>query len=385
MSKRLPLVLVAALATAAVFVGAGCRGEHVPGPGPETVGGAPAGPPRHVETVQVNTGYPTAAFVRAFYAESKDRIVVTFGTGDYTKVTMGVPGGCVGAGMGYVYREYDTDMNETGDTGYFVDFSGSCAAGDSASVMVGDDYYFLGGAMGGPGLWRLRRFDSSWNETGIVDIRLEQRTEAMNDQMLAFAGGQLIASSLYVKDGVGTGPLDQRKTDPTKGEATFQKIVTTDLEPAGERVLDDVPHINGSSLVEVDGVYNLVTSRAFFGDLLVLRYDREWNFLGEKKLADRGQWAQGAVYDNGRYYVVYIDTSVKGANNVVLGVYDKNWDLVSSTPVTAYSPESLMGAGRPSIMKHGNRLYVSYDVESFSPQRREENKDWQGYIAIYET
>lgn len=150
-------------------------------------------------------------------------------------------------------------------------------------------------------------------------------------------------------------------------------------------MLDDVPHINGSSLVEVDGVYNLVTSRAFFGDLLVLRYDREWNFLGEKKLADRGQWAQGAVYDNGRYYVVYIDTSVKGANNVVLGVYDKNWDLVSSTPVTAYSPESLMGAGRPSIMKHGNRLYVSYDVESFSPQRREENKDWQGYIAIYET
>ncbi|MBE7520600.1 MAG: hypothetical protein HS107_15295 [Thermoflexaceae bacterium] len=384
MSRGLQLALAIALATASVLVAAGCRDQDLPTPGAETTGGAPAGPPRHMETVQVNEGYPTAAFVRTFYVESKDRVVVTFGTGDYTKVAMGLPGGCPDARMGYAYREFTTDMKDTGDTGYFVEFSGSCAAGDSASVMVGDDYYFLGGAMGGPGLWRLRRFDSRWRETGSVDIKLDQRTEAMNDQMLAFAGGQLIASSLHVEGGIGTGPLDQRKTDPTKGEGTFQKIVTTDLELAGERVLDDSPHINGSSLVEVDGIYNLVTSRAFFGEVLVLQYDREWNFLGEKKLAEWGQWVQGALYDNGRFYIVYVDTSVKGAANIVLGVYDSDWDLVSSTPVTTYAPDSLKGAGRPSVMKHGNRLYVSYDVESFSPQRREENKDWQGYVAIFE-
>ncbi len=384
MSRVAALALVAALCAGVAVAATGCKDGTIPGADLGQGGSEPAGPPKLVETVQVNDGYATAAFVRAFYVESKDRIVVTFGTGDYTKVKMGQPGGCAEAHMGYVYREFTTDMKDTGKTGYFVDFPQSCAAGDSASVMIGDNYYFLGGAMGGPGIWRLRRFDANWRETGSVDIKLDQQTEAMNDQMLAYAGGQLIASSLYVEGGIGTGPLDQRKTDPTKGEATFQKLVTKDLKLAGERVLDDVPHINGSSLVEVDGVYNLVTSRAFFGELLVLRYDREWNFLGEKKLADWGQWAQGAVYDNGRFYVAYIDTSVKGASNVVLGEYDKNWDLVSSTPVTNFEPESHKGAGRPSVMKHGNRLYVSYDVESFTPRERAENKDWQGYVAIFE-
>lgn len=378
------LALAGALALGAAAVAAGCRDGSVPGANVGPGGSEPAGPPRLVETVKVNEGYATAAFVRAFWSESKGRIVVTFGTGDYTKVQQGLPGGCAEARMGYAYREFTAEMEDAGTTGYFVDFPQSCAAGDSASVMVGDDYYFLGGAMGGPGVWRLRRFDANWQETGSVDIRLDEPTEAMNDQMLAYAGGQLIASSLYVEGGIGAGPLDQRKTDPTKGEATFQKLVTKDLKLAGERVLDDVPHINGSSLVEVDGVYNLVTSRAFFGELLVLRYDREWNFLQEKQLADWGQWAQGAIYDNGRYYVTYIDTSVKGASNVVLGVYDKNWDLVSSTPVTSYGPESHKGAGRPSLMKHGNRLYVSYDVESFTPRERAENKDWQGYVTVFE-
>ncbi len=384
MSRVASLALVAALCAAVAVAAVGCKDGTLPVADPGDGEDAAGGTPRLVETVQVNDGYATAAFVRAFYVESKDRIVVTFGTGDYTKVQMGKPGGCSEAHMGYVYREFTTGMKDTGESGYFVDFAQSCAAGDSASVMIGDDYYFLGGAMGGPGIWRLRRFDANWRETGSVDIKLDQQTEAMNDQMLAYAGGDLIASSLYVEGGIGTGPLDQRKTDPTKGEATFQKLVTKDLKLAGERVLDDVPHINGSSLVEVDGVYNLVTSRAFFGELLVLQYDREWNFLGEKKLADWGQWAQGTVYDNGRFYVAYIDTSVKGASNVVLGEYDKNWDLVSSTPVTNYGPESHKGAGRPSVMKHGNRLYVSYDVESFNPQGRVENKDWQGYVAIFE-
>ncbi len=372
------------LGIGAIGVLGGCT--EIGQPAGSLTGGSsePAVAPRLVETVKVNEGYPTAAFIRAFYVEATDRIAVTFGTGDYTKVKMGQPGGCQDAHMGYAYREFTAEMKDTGKTGYFAEFPVSCAAGDAASVMAGGSYYFLGGANSGPGTWKLRRFDSNWRQTGTVDVKLDERTEAMNDQMLAYAGGQLIAGSLYVKDGIGSGPLDQKKTDPTKGEATFQKLFTLDLKPAGARVLDDTPHINGSSLVEANGVYNLVTSRAFFGDLIVLQYDKNWKFSGEKKLAEMGQWSQGAVYEDGRFYVAYVDVSVKGASNIALGVYDRDWNLLSTTAVTSFGPEELKGGGRPSVMKHGNHLYVSYDVMSFSGRERAENKDWQGYVAIYE-
>ena len=157
----------------------------------------------------------------------------------------------------------------------------------------------------------------------------------------------------------------------------------SDLGLVDEFDLDDVEHINGSSLVFVDEVYHFVTSTAYFGDLIVMQYDEDWNFLESKTLYENAQWPQGTVYDEERelFYVAYLE-NVQGSmgrdSNTKLGVFDKNWETVEVIDVTNYSDENYMMAGRPSVMMHDEKLYVSYDVSS------SEGFDWECWVSVYE-
>jgi hypothetical protein len=40
--------------------------------------------------------------------------------------------------------------------------------------------------------------------------------------------------------------------------------------------------------------------------------------------------------------------------------------------------------GRPWVIRHGNLLYVSYDVDTVNMTTREEEKKWQAYVTIFE-
>jgi hypothetical protein len=193
----------------------------------------------------------------------------------------------------------------------------------------------------------------------------------------------LDASSIYDADGQGS--LDQKKQDPTIGEATHHRFFTTDLESLEYRVLSDIPHINGSSMVYVDSIYYMVTSTAFFGDLVVMKYDEDWNYLGSKVLAQRGNWSMSTVYDeeSARFYVSYMDTSKNATSNVRLAVFDTEWNSLTDIAVTQYAERSFIQGGRPWVILNDGRAYVSYDVTTGNSQTLEQNKDWQCTVSMY--
>lgn len=331
------------------------------------------------------------AFCRVNYVEKTDDFFVSFG-GSSPIVPFDPEkdkyraGGAEG-GNGYSYKKYIKEFESTGENGVLIN-----KGGDAASVMA-EGYYFI--LTGGPKGWQITKMDpTTWETVKTVDIEIDAQHEATNDQMLAYANGFLIASSLWSGDNA-EGLLDQTKTDPTQGTGTHNHIFTTDLEPVDYFILDDTEHINGSYVVYVDGVYNYITSTAYFGKIIIMQYDEEWNYLGTKTTEEYGQWAQGAVYDaaSEKFYVAYIDLgeiidgkiSPQSSPNIALGIFDKDWNLLENVKVTDYKTrEENVATGRPSVIMQDSKLYVSYDVESFTPETHEENKDWQCTVKIYD-
>ena len=193
------------------------------------------------------------AFCRINYVPSADKFLVTFGGTSKEKRT-----------QGYGYKWYTTDMEFTGEVGLFED---RCT--DTASVMVDSTYYFL--TDGGKDIWALKKYDPiTWTLLEEVSMSRDPNKEPGNDFMLAYVNEMLNASGLYIADAESA--INQKDTDPYKGEATSHRFFTEELEFLESRVLSDTPHINASSMVFVDGIYNLVTSTAFFGDLICLLY-----------------------------------------------------------------------------------------------------------------
>ncbi|MBI4592269.1 hypothetical protein HY733_02365 [Candidatus Uhrbacteria bacterium] len=332
--------------------------------------------------------YTYGAFCRVNYVEETDDFFVSFGGStslvpfDPEKIANRA-GGAEG-GNGYSYKQYTSSFEYTGENGVL-----SNTGGDAASVMA-EGYYFI--LTGGPGGWLINKIDpSTWTVVKSASIALDKDTDAGNDQMLAYANGFLIASSVWSDVGEAR---NQGEADPTKGSGTHNHILTTDLEEIDSFILNDTSHINGSYVVYVDGVYHYITSTAFFGTLIIMQYDEEWNYLGTITTEEYGQWAQGAVYDSAseKFYVAYIDLgTVRNGKldprikpNIAIGVFDKNWSLLESVPVTDYTRDDTAATGRPSVILQDSILYVSYDVETSDPVTHEENKDWQCYVKMYE-
>jgi hypothetical protein len=131
---------------------------------------AQAGLFKFVRTVQVtpDATFSNGGFVRVNYVPATDRLVVTFATKAELHPQ---PGKCKGAG--HVYKEYTTDMQETGKSGTLVWITSggpdSCQAGDWGSVMVDNTFYLVGGNP-----WHLTKFDAAtWEKLAAIDIPLK--------------------------------------------------------------------------------------------------------------------------------------------------------------------------------------------------------------------
>lgn len=325
--------------------------------------------------------FSSGTFCRLYHDDTKDQFFAAFGTGQGQPNTGAYIGGGEG-GQGAAYLYLDSDLQPTSEAGYY-----RYGGGDLATNKIGNYLYHLtgtGGGVDGGTRWRLSKYDlASWSEVDYVDIDLTAEQGA-NDQMLAYANNQLFASSLYANNAHGADTSGE-KADPSIGASTHHRAITPELSVAEAFVLDDTLHANGSSLVFVDGVYQLVTTTAFFGDLMVLQYDEDWNYLGAKVLLADAQWPQGTVYDTAqeRYYVAYLAIKGGGQSETRLAAFTKDWELVSNTVVTEYG--NAFFAGRPSVLLHDGLLYVTYDKESRNEQTKELNKDWQCQLSVYET
>lgn len=326
-----------------------------------------------------NDNYSGGAFCRLYDLEDSDELLFTYGTGQGS--TPAADEDYVGGGeggQGSVYNHYTTDLEETGEHGYYT-----YGGGDLATTM-GDGYFYhlTGGTLG----WKLLKFDlSTWEEVDSLDIELDDDMGA-NDEMLSYTNGMLFASGVY-GDGANGADVEEAtegSADPTVGVATHNHSYTTDLTVVDEWILDDVLHNTGSSLVFVDGVYNYVSSTAFFGDLMVMQYDEDWNYLASKSLIEGAQWPQGTVYDeeSERFYVAYLSIEGAARSEVSLAVFDSDWELLSNTVVTDYGDDYF--GGRPSVMLHDGYAYVTYDKESRDAETKELQRDWQCQMSVYE-
>jgi hypothetical protein len=277
-------------------------------------------------------------------------------------------------------------MQETGQTGRIIWVPDACEAGDWGLVMV-DNTLYLVKMHGVPGQWsgwRMFKYDAvSWKALGEVDVPLDLPKEKDNDPMVAYVNGQLDLSGQY--DASGSPPLLEA------GAATHHQFFSTDLKPLGKKILADTPHITGSSMIYVDGIYYFVTANAFMGDLIVMRYDENWKYLGVKELVKTAHWSQGIAFDGERFYVAYLNTSQRTQPgflpvylNVRLAAFDRDWNLVDDVAVTNYAPSDNKQPGRPWVIVHQNRLYVSYDLDTVDPARHMELLQWQARVSIYE-
>jgi hypothetical protein len=343
--------------------------------------GQPTGQPglfKFIRTVQVtpDASFQTGSFARINYVPATDHFVVTFGTKASTQ-----PGACQGAG--YAYKEYTVGMQETGQAGQLIWYSDACEAGDSGSVMVDNVYYsaFVPQDPGHPYGWHLAKFDAvSWTMLAETYVTLESPSEGETDPTVAYFDGQLDISDQYNSSGIWQ-----------EGSASHHHFFSTDLQPLGEKILADTPHISGASMIDVEGVYYFVTANNFAGDLVVMKYDKDWMYLGVKALIKQAHWSQGVVFDGQRFYVAYMDTRQRSSPgflpvflNVHLAAFDRDWNLEDDVAVTNFTPSDNKQPGRPWVILHDNRWYVSYDLDTIDPTTREEQRKWQAYVSIYE-
>jgi hypothetical protein len=345
---------------------------------PALVGAEQPGLLKFIRTVQVapDAQFLTGCFARINYVPATDHFVVTFGTKASTE-----PGESLGAG--YAYKEYTVEMQETGKTGLLIWYPNSSEAGDSGSVMVNNTYYcaFVPQDGGGPYGWRVAKYDAiNWAMLTETSVAIEEPNEGPTDPMVAYINGQLDISDQYNPSGIWQ-----------LGSSTRHRFFSADLQPIGMMTLADTPHICGSSIIFVDGVYYFVSADSYTGDLVLMKYDSNWQYLGMKTLRQEAHWSQGMVFDGEYFYVAYLDTSQRTPQtffpvypNVHLAVFDRNWDLVHDRIVTNFTPSDNKMGGRPWVILHGNRLYVSYDVDTVDPTTQQEELKWAAYVSIYE-
>jgi signal peptidase I len=106
--------------------------------------------------------------------------------------------------------------------------------------------------------------------------------------MVALVNGTLDFSSVYLATGV-LPWVDE-------GAATHHEFFTPDLQFIEKKILSDTPHSIGTSMIFIDGIYYFVTATAVRGDVIVMKYDQDWNYLGMKELTKQGNWPEGVAF-----------------------------------------------------------------------------------------
>jgi len=329
---------------------------------------------KFMKTVQVTPvdNLVGGQFVRIGYVPGRDRIVATF------KARLGqAQGDCTGI-FALAYREYTLDMLETGKDNII-----NCYAGpDIGGLFSWDDYYYV--AMGHDNVnnvdgWFLARYNAvTW--TSLVEPFFYPLAagELPDDPMTALVNGQIDISS-HFKSANEMGP----------GQATHHQFFTPDLKFINKRVLSEIPHINLSSMIAINGVTNFITSTNLLGDLVVMRYDPNWNYLGMQTLKQQASAPEGVAFDGTRFYVTYVDvsscTTIPCYENIRLAAFDSNWSLLDDIAVTDFVPGDHKAPGRPSLTLWNNRIYVCYDQnENETFTESPETADIQVYVKIYD-
>jgi hypothetical protein len=322
-------------------------GTFLPPPPTPTQPVPPTGQPglfTLVKSVQVTPSgnYLNGDFLRIAYVPGRDRFVVTFNTRlSQTEGGCTAPQGTIPA---YAYKEYTADMVETGNAGVI-----SCHAMiDTGGLFVGNDFY-LASAERKDNVegWNVAKFNAvTWASSVDYFYPLTDSQAVGGDPMVAYVNGQVDISSVYGDN------------------ATHHNFFTTDLQFVSKRLFSDTPHFGFNSMITQGGVINFLSSQGALGDLIVMRYDPSWTYLGVKTLKEHAATPMGVAFDGNRFYVAYTDASQRTTGcmceNVHLAAFDTSWNLVDDIALTSLTLQDQMSAIHPSLAMKDNRLYVAY-------------------------
>ncbi len=310
----------------------------------------------------------TGDFCRVYYDSISNSVIVTYGG---TKI-----GGISGSpnDKEYVYRKYDTAFVYSNQTGVLPNFTG---ASDYAMVRLHSRYYHLTGAKDA---YQLTKFDNSFNFLNSVLISLLPNNSS-NDQLFNAVNNKLYFASLYDTSAAGDSP---------DVLARFF-VYDTLLNRIQDTILTDTTFMpTGGSIIYNNNKLHIVASDQFGSPrdhlpshMYAYQYSIDWQYSGRKSLDTSGQWSQGLIYDSGFYYVAYHTPGYHGVGDIAVGIYDSSWNLVHKEMITNYHANfDTVVAQRPYIMKLNNKLYISYDIETFSMGTY--NRDWQAVVAVYQ-
>ncbi len=306
----------------------------------------------------------TGAFVRTFYNTHYCRLDIFYGG---TAV-----GGENGAPNDSRYRimALDTLLNSISihDT---LPFAG---ASDYAITQGESDYYMLTGIPNG---YQITRFNADIQVTGSAQIKnLVFPQYRLNDQMMGFTHGRIVFSA---------------NKPGTSGDFSQGGFRIFEMDTALNLFRDQI--ITGTGLsVEGAGVCFANNSNYIVGNvdrpstqrpdniLYALQFDTNWVYQSKIVIDSPAMWPQSILYEEGKFYVVYQKQDDKRLMNIFLGIFDSLWQPVAIQPVSFYCQAvDSASAARPGILKRGNHIYISYDIESWGNKR-----DWQGVIRLYE-
>ncbi len=329
-----------------------------------------------IQTVQVTPDdqFLIGGFARIGYVPATDSFAVVFGTQFVHPEETGCPS------KGHAYKVYTLDMQPTGKSGAL-----NCGVADSGGVMVDNTYYDVtmhaeNGSFG----WRIIKYDAvTWKSLANIFYVVQSPQEGTGDPLVNYVNGQLDVASGYTEDG--------NPPPPDEGAASHHNFFSPALELLGKRRLSDTPHRSEGAMIYVDGVYSYVTSNSYLGDMIVMQYDKDWKYLGSKELRQQTHFSTGVVFDGQRFYVAFLDTSQREVGtmfpigtNTHLAAFDRDWNLIQDTAVTNFAARDQI-AGRPWVILHGNRLYVSYDVTPLEPGTGKELLDQiEAFVSVYE-
>lgn len=291
-----------------------------------------------------------------------------------------------GCGKGLVYKEYTTDMKETGKYGILV-----CAGADVTTALIDDDLYAINMTAKPSDNWygwHLSKFDAQTKKKlAETDITLNYPTEQDGGPTIGYINGQLDLTGEYRGY-----EHPEIPPDLSYGSATIHNFFTTDLKPVEKVIFSDVLHVPEGTSFYKDDIHYYVAADSTLGGLILLKYDKDHEFLGSKDLQiEKAFFPTGVAYDDDHYYVAYNDTSQRinensmpFFQNIHLAIYDENWDLLEDVAVTNYSKTDGKQPGSPYVMLHDSKLYVSYVTASMDPVTYEEGKDGQTFVSVYD-
>lgn len=321
-----------------------------------------------------NTNDTIGAFCRLFYNSMQSKFYAVYAARYYNT---GLPKGML---QDFRWMELDSLLNPTGTIGVL---SGFTSAGDYAMVMVDSIYYHLtneGSTTSGNLKYRLSKYDDDFNFLNSIIITLNEHDSNI-DQLMNYTNERLIIGAMH--DSCCTPPTTPPQPFYNPNIHLFQYDLN--LSPiSSNQLLEPKSYSWGASCIFNNNSYYIVTMDNFNDHILsAYQYDTNFNFMASIPLDADGQWSQGILWEDGYYYVAY-HTGEHNHGNVRLGIYDSNWAQVSLTKVTDNLFTDGINSNRPFLLKVGNLLYVSYDVETYNPNSGENHKNWQAHVKVYE-